>query len=281
MKIWKNKYFKILSLCGVTLFAVISYVIIRSTSTVSAVVPNQEIAAGTRLDASMLQTIRVPSNTPKGYITDVSSLVGQKLKVNVSENQLMYINDVMSSWDDFSSGESIPEDYVITSIQLPSNRAVGGLVTPGDVVDILGVPNQNYDTTSKETLANYLGEIADESYGADGIQTYWILSNVKILETDSTLSQSNNASISAVTQEDDINSNNGSFYIIALSYEDYQKLRLCEQYLDLWMNIAPEQNEENGPLLDQMKGSTLKALQDAQAQSHMKKVETEEKKNEN
>lgn len=270
-----NKFFKLLVVCGIALFAVIAFVIIKSTATVTAVVPNQEIPAGTKIQESMIDSIQVPVNTPDGYITDKSSLLGQKLKVTVGKNQLIYVNDVMSSWEDFGNGESIPDDYIVTSIKIPSERAVGGLITAGDIVDILGVPNSRYNTTSKETLNNYLGDIAKNSYGANGLNTYWVLSNVKILETDSTLSQSNESSISSVTGENN-NSGNGSFYIIALSYNDYKKLRLSEQYLDLWMNIAPAQNEENDPLFDEMNNNVIQELQNSQAQSKIEKGEKSE-----
>lgn len=269
--------FKILVVFGVLLFALIAFIVVRATATVNAVVPNQAISAGTKIDSSMLQTIEIPVNTPKGYITDISSVVGQKLKVSVGENQLLYINDIMLSWDDFSDGKTIPDDYIVTSIQLPSNRAVGGLITAGDTVDILGIPNSEYNTTSKETLNNYLGDISKSSYGANGMNVYWILSNVRILETDSTLSQSNESSISSVTNEKN-SSNEGSFYIVALSYDDYKKLRLSEQYLDIWMNISPAQNESNDPLIDAMNESVIKELQDSQSQS---KIKIDEKTEEN
>lgn len=273
----KNFFFKLLIIFGIILFAVVAFVIMKSTATVTAIVPTQTISSGTRLDESMLQAIQIPADTPKGFITDKSSLIGQKLKVTVDENQLLYINDVMASWDDFNSGESIPDDYIVTSIQIPSNRAVGGLVTAGDVVDILGVPNKSYSNTSNETMANYLGDMSKYSYGANGIHVYWVLSNVKILETDSTLAQNDQSSISSVTGEDG-NSSEGAFYIVALSYQDYQKLRLSEEYLDLWMNIAPEYNIENGPLLDQMRENVIKELMDSQSQS---KIPEDDKLNEN
>lgn len=262
-----NKFFTALVVSGVVLFAIIAFIIIRSTSTVTAIVPNQKIAAGTKITESMIKTIEVPVNSPEGYITDKASLIGQKLKVSVDQNQLLYINNIMSSWDDFSEGESIPDDYVVTSIQIPANRAVGGLITAGDVVDILGVPNSEYNTASKETLNNYLGNMSQDAYGANGMNVYWVLSNVRILETDSTLSQSNESSISSVT--DDSSSNEGDFYIVALSYNDYKKLRLSEQYLDLWMNIAPEQNSESGSNLDLMKDGSIKSLHDSQKQSQI------------
>lgn len=274
MKKKGNKFFTLLVICGILLFSVIAFVVIKSTRTVSAVVPNQLIAAGTNVDETMLKTIQVPVNTPKGYLTDKSTILGQKIKVTVQEDQLLYSNDIMSSWDDLSDGESIPDDYVVTSIQIPANRAVGGLITAGDTVDILGIPNANYNTTSKETLNNYLGEISKNYYGAEGMNLYWVLSNVRILETDSSLSSSNDSAISAVTDENSGSSSQGDFYIVALSYDDYQKVRLAEQYLDLWLSITPEYNAENGPMLDIMNSHIIKELQDSQTQSVIKESET-------
>lgn len=274
MKRKVNKFFIILVICGALLFGVIAYIIMRSTATVSAVVPNQTIPAGTRVDSSMVDTIQIPANTPEGFITDKTSIIGQKMKVSTDANQLLYINDFMSSWDSFSDAD-IPDDYVITAIKIPSYRAVGGMITAGDTVDILGVPNSSYSSTSKETMENYLGDISKNAYGADGINVYWVLSNVKILETDSTLSSSNDASISTVTQNDS-SSSDGGYYIVALSYNDYKKVRLSENYLDFWMSITPEINNQDGSNLDLMGDSIVHELEDAQKQS---KIKVDEKEN--
>ena len=274
-----SKFFIVLVICGAVLFGIIAYIVMKSTATVSAVVPNQAIASGTRITDDMLATIQIPANTPGEFISDKTSVVGQKMKVNVEENQLLYINDFMSSWDSFSEA-NIPDDYVITSIKIPSDRAVGGMITSGDSVDILGVPNSSYQNISKETMDNNLGAIAENSYGADGINVYWVLANVTILETDSTLSTSNDASISTVTQEDGSGSSDGNYYIVALSYNDYKKLRLCETYLDFWMSICPEINKEDGSNLELMGDSVIKSLEDAQKQSTIEKKE-EKKVDEN
>lgn len=268
MSLRKNGFFKILVITGVLLFVVMAYIIIRSTSTLMAVVPNQNITAGTTITSDMLKEITVPTNTPTGYITDMSSLVGQKLRVDVNENQLLYINNVITSWEQLIDGEDIPDNYVITSILVPSERAVGGLITSGDSVDILGIPNSYYNSTDPETMKRYLGDVGTyDSYGAEGINTYWVLANVKILETDSTLAAEENSSISNVTEADESTTAQGSYYIVALSYSDYQKLRLCEEYLDLWLSLVPSQNEENDPLYDQMRQNIVKMMQDAQHQS--------------
>ncbi len=267
-----NKFFVLLVICGALLFGVIAFIVMKATATVTAIVPNQYLSAGTKIEESMITAIQVPANTPEGFITDKTSIVGQKMKVAADENQLLYVNDFMSSWDSFSDA-NIPDDYVITSLKIPSDRAVGGMITAGDTVDILGVPNSSYQTTTKDTMANYLGDISKNSYGADGINVYWVLSNVKILETDSTLSSSNDSSISTVTQDDNSGSSDGSYYIVALSYDDYKKVRLAENYLDFWMSIAPEVNNQDGSNLDLMGESVIKELEDSQKQS---KVEVKE-----
>ena len=272
----QNKFLYALIAGGVIIFAVIAYVIISFTQTVKAVVPNQDIQAGTKIDSSMLQTIDVPANTPGHYLTDPNAIIGQKLKVTVNEDQLIYVNDVMTSINDFSE-EDIPDDYIITTVNIPSSRAVGGLITAGDTVDLMGIPKTNFSTTSEQTMADNLGAISDTSYGANGEHVYWILANVKILETDSTLSQSQDSSISNVTAND-TDSSDGANYVIALSYNDYKKLRLAEQYLDMWMNLAPVANEENGPDLENMTQSEITDLMDAQAQSIIEKKESTDSK---
>lgn len=267
----KNKATSIiLVICGIVLFVIIAYVVITNTSTTTAVVPNQDLVAGTTINDEMLQKITVPSNTPQGYIADSKSLIGQKLKVNVSQGQFLYTTDVMTSWDEMLDGEDIPDNYVITSMFLPAERTVGGLINTGDSVDVLGVPNSQGADIDSATMENYLGDMAKyDSYGTDqGINTYWVLANVKVLQTNSTIASSENSSLSSLTNEDEggTGSSDGAYYIVALSYADYQKLRLSENYLDLWLSLCPSQNDGNDPLYDQMRQKAIKVIQDAQKQ---------------
>jgi Flp pilus assembly protein CpaB len=265
---------KIIIISGVILFGVIAFVLIRANQTVVAVVPAEDIPVNALIsDASMLQKINIPANTPRGYITDEASLIGQRLKVGVKKNQLLYVGDIMDSWNDKIGSNSIPKDYVVTSIQIPNSRAVGGQISAGNTVDVLGVPNQNYATTDKSTMANNLGAIAQNSYGAQGINVYWILANVKILNTSAVgSSNSGAATVSGVTA-----SMNGStqassdenFYTVALSYDDYKKLVLAQQYLNLWFNISPAQNATDGAKLDEMGKSVITSIQDSQKQSQL------------
>lgn len=271
----KKSYLLIsLTLVGAILFGIVSFVVIRSTRTVSAVVLNQEIKLSDRIDASMLKTIQVPVGTPEGFITDESSLVGQKLRVIPEPNQLIYMSDVITSWDDVVYGVSVPEDYIITALNIPNDRAVGGLITAGDTVDIFGVTQTvNSDGSGDIDTQLALGPIADHKYGAEGINVYPLLVNVKILETNSTLSNEDNGIFSTITDES--SGQDGAYYIVALSYNDYQKILLSQKYLDLWMNMAPAWNNENAPLLDVMEYSEIQGLMDAQAQSIIDEVKDE------
>ena len=262
----KNIFIKLLAVAGVALFVLIAYVVISSTSTTVAIVPNQSIKAGTLITSEMVDKISIPSNVPEGYITDASSVIGQKLRVSVEANQLLYINDVMTSWEELIEGEDIPDNYVITSILIPSERAIGGLITAGDTVDIFGLPNNSMVNMTSEDLREYLGQMGKyDYYGTEeGLNGFWVLSNVKILETDSTLSSLENSSISTITGSED--GQEGAYYIMALSYSDYQKLRLSEKYLSLWLSLVPKQNETEPPLYDEMRQSVIKMLQDSQNQ---------------
>ena len=265
----KNYFMISLILIGAILFGIVSFVIIRANRTVNAVVPNQEIMAGTVITSEMLSVVQVPVDTPQGYITDRSSLVGQKLKITAQPGQFLYMSDVMLSWNDVVYGVSVPDDYVITALKIPNDRAVGGIITAGDTVDILGVPmgqNQNGNKVHQQ-MDGYLGEMATHSYGADGVHVYWILANVKILETDSSLSSQDDSVLASITDAAGAGGEEGAYYIVALSYEDYQKVILAQQYLNLWMNIAPAWNNEHDPLLEIMTYAQIQALSDAQEQS--------------
>lgn len=268
MNLKKNLVTKIIVTFGVLIFLVVSYIIIKSTSTVSAIVPKADIQSGIVLTSGMLETIQVPADTPPGFITDSSSMVGQQLTADVSAGNLLYPNDVVNNWTNFGEDSEIPKDYVITSILLPNSRAVAGAIQAGDIVDIAAVPSSNFTNSSSDFLRSALGSIVDDSYGANGDRVYWLLSNVKILDSgvnDSTSTAPSTVDSIANSIDTGASSESTNFYIVALSYSDYNKLLLASQYLDFWMNISPSQNSDHDPLLGEMNGGGyVNGLSDAQ-----------------
>lgn len=238
---------------GIVLISIVSIVIIKSNQTVSAWVPAADLKTGTEVTEENIQSIQVPAGTPEGYIRNKEMIIGYKLKNNVATGQLLYPNDFLASWESFSEDNTIPEDYVVTSIQVPDARAVGGLIVAGDTIDVLGVSNSGRKQGFEE---------ASEINGRQNIGTnvYYLLSNVKVINTNSSLSKAQSNDLSGVVNED----NQGNYYIVALSYDDAKKLRQAEGVLEIWLNISPKQNEDNPPLIKQMIGQSFSGLHDAQ-----------------
>lgn len=252
-------------------FGVVAYVVIKSSQFTVAVVPNQNISSGTTITSSMLKRIQVPANTPKGYIMDETSLLGQKTKTNVKADQLMYSGNLMVAWSEFTSGAEIPKDYVVTSIKVPVNNAVNGMIAPGDSIDIAGIPTSNFQGLDSTTMSQYLGTISENSMGGSGVHVYWVLSNVKVLETDTAIAK-RETSEGSDNQDNTQEEADENSYIIALNYSDYRKLLLAQQYLDLHLTITPQQGYNK----DDITKSDIPELGDAQDQSKYK----DEKKDE-
>ena len=256
------------------IFGVIAYVVIKSLQFTVAVVPNQNIPSGTTITSNMLKRIQIPANTPKGYIMDETSLIGQKTKTSVKPNQLLYSGNIAVAWSEFSSGDKIPKDYVITSIKIPVDNAVNGMIAPGDSVDIAGVPTSNYQGADPSSMEQYLGAISEHSMGGNGIHVYWVLSNVKVLETDTAMAKREAAEGDKNKDQEKTSDSDENTYIIALNYSDYRKLLLAEQYLDLHLTITPQQGFNK----DDIEKSDIPSLDDSQAKSKYKDDKKKNKK---
>lgn len=205
-----------------------------SSKTIRAYVASRPIIAGSTVVADDLATIDIPANTPGPFIKSADLIVGNKVKNNLSAGEFFYPSSFMESWESYNNNESIPEDFIITSIQVPDVDAVGGLITPGDYVDIMGIPTGN-----KEAVPQY------------------IAANVKIINTNSTLTRNKgNNDLSALVDKAAGGSGDGTYYILALSYDSVKKLRTFREVLGykIFLNICPRQNASNEPLLEQMIG---------------------------
>lgn len=268
---------------GLVLIGTVSYVIIKSNQTVSVWVPDHNMSTGDVVKQEDITKVNIPADTPGNYINNKDKIVGYKLKGNVNEGQLLYSSSFLSSWESYNQDEDIPDDYIITSVQIPDRKAVGGLIVAGDTVDIMGVTNSKQGENAYGNV--HQGDNEDAKVeGRNNLQeqVHYVLSNVKVINTNSTLSEAQDNDLSEVVDEE--SSNSGSYYIIALSYDDAKKLRQAEQIFEdnLWLNITPEQNNDNPPLLDQMVGQPFSGLHDAQIQVQDKdgnplKIEREDK----
>lgn len=222
------------------------------TATTKAVVFTQDVKSGTTITSQMVEEINVPKDTPGDFIKSSSSAVGERLVSNVSSGQLIYPNDLMASLEIIGGEQN--ENYVTTSISVPDDQALGGLLTAGDVVDIAVQP----DDIAK--LTSLLPGFSFNSNVDGGI--YYILSNVTLLDTTTSVASEQGSNLAA-TIEGSTTTSAGSTYIISLSYNDYKKLRIANQCGKVYLNLSPKQNSEKAPLLEQMVGEVSGGLSDA------------------
>lgn len=276
-----NSQLMALIVSGSLLFALIVYVVVRSNVAISAYVPAQSIKAGTRITEDMLKQVRIPAGTPTGYITDPRSLVNQKLKIDVQPNELIYATNVQTNINLFGNDVKIPKNYVIATVNIPDERAVGGILSTGDSVDIAGIPQSNFQSTPRDTMQQYLGNMGKDSFGTDtGVNGFWVLNNVKILQSSSSAEVAAQANSKASSNSNDSNNQGqqeGSVktaagtYVMALSYADYKKLLISQQYLDLYLNKAPQEGYKKKEIL---KGNDLQGLNNAAKQQIEDKKES-------
>lgn len=252
----KNLAIAAIVIIGIILIGIVSFVIIKSNQTIKVWVPAESMATGDIITEDKLKQINVPVDTPGNYLNNKETILGYKLKNSVEENQLLYESNFLLSWETYNDSDEIPEDYIVTSIQVDDSKAVGGLIVAGDTVDVLGVSSSGKKIGFDEANVS-------EINGRENIGTnvYYILSNVKVINTNSSLSKAQENDLSEVV---DGKGEDGAYYIVALSYDDAKKLRQAEGMLDIWLNISPRQNNDSDPLIAQMIGQSFSGLHDAQ-----------------
>ncbi len=125
--------------------------------TVSVVVAAQDIKAGTTITGDMLTTAVIPSKVlVNGAVTDKQAAVGL---VNLYP---IYKNDQVSA-PKLGQGDkncgfrcAIPNGMVAVSVPISETTSVGGLIQPGDYIDITAVYNKSNGDNATGLLQNVL-----------------------------------------------------------------------------------------------------------------------------
>lgn len=266
MKLKENRFLIILIVLGAVLFYFVATVLLATNKKVTAVVPVGDIEASTIITDVMVQEIEVPADTPGTFIKSKSTVVGSRLKNGVTKDQLLYESDFMSSWADYTESTNVPDDYIITNIAVPDERAVGGLITSGDLIDVMIVMSKDKDSHNTDEEQ----EAANTWLNNTNTNANYVLANVLVLSTDSALAASQESDLSSVESNGTTSggSEDTSNYIVALSYNDYMKFRIANSSsnAEIWLNIAPQQNKDKSPLIAQMSSKKFAYLHDAQKQ---------------
>jgi pilus assembly protein CpaB len=130
-----------------------------AASMVSAVVARQDIPARTKITSSMVEVRQVPTDAHSELAyTDLSQVVGQVTRYPIATNEELLSTKVVSLTSVAKTGDSlsyvIPEGSRAISIEVTQVISSGGLVLPGDYVDIIGVFDVTFGAGDQETTAD-------------------------------------------------------------------------------------------------------------------------------
>jgi len=137
-----------------------------AASTVPAVVAKQDIPARTKITTAMVEVREVPlDNRSELAYTDVSEVVGRVTRYPIATSEQVLTTKVVALESAANTGESlsyiIPEGRRAISIQVSEVVSSGGLVLPGDYVDVIGVFDVEFSNAAgqKEQQDKYFSRV--------------------------------------------------------------------------------------------------------------------------
>ena len=112
-----------------------------ASATTKVVVATQDISARTTLDAGMLKVADVPADSVlKGTFSNTDDLDGQVTRYPlVSGEQVIASKIGVLKEDEEGLSFVFPQGMRAFSIQVSEESSAGGLILPGDLVDIIGI----------------------------------------------------------------------------------------------------------------------------------------------
>lgn len=147
-----------------------------STSGTPVVVASRDIPARTLLTADMVTLKPVPDGLHlAGVLTDTKLAVGKYTKQSVLAGQQVVSTQVTDNTNDLGFSGTIPDNMRGVSISVTEVSVAGGLIQPGDYVDVLGT----FQVFSRQADPNAFA--APDSQGAKNLVTMTVLQNVQVL----------------------------------------------------------------------------------------------------
>jgi len=118
----------------------------------SVVIAVQDIPAGTTLKESMLTEETVPKNILQPRVaTSIDRVVGQIAVVPISRGEQVLLNKITLSGQAGSLSMQVPVGKRAITVTVDNINAVGGMIRPGDHVDVVGVvPIPAVDASGKQ-----------------------------------------------------------------------------------------------------------------------------------
>jgi pilus assembly protein CpaB len=110
----------------------------------TALVATRDLSVGTRIQDSDVAVRQVnPASVPSGVLKAPDQAVGQVVSSPILEGQFVDARQVAPSRNAslLGTGLNVPAGYRIIGLPIAPAAAVGGVLKPGDRVDVMAIPN--------------------------------------------------------------------------------------------------------------------------------------------
>jgi pilus assembly protein CpaB len=135
----------------------------NSATTTSVAVASQDIPAGTRLTADMLTVSTVPQILAlTGVFSGVSPIVGLTTRADLLKGEQVTASKIGEAQkDDKSLSLLVPQGLRAVAIPAEETSTVGGLIIPGDMVDVIVVFPEQSLTLLQNVQVLAVGQVAE------------------------------------------------------------------------------------------------------------------------
>ena len=116
----------------------------------TALVATRDLSVGTRIQDSDVAVRQVnPASVPAGVLKTSDQAIGQVVSSPILEGQFVDGRQVAPSRNAslLGTGLNVPAGYRIIGLPIAPAAAVGGVLKPGDRVDVIAIPNPGKSAT--------------------------------------------------------------------------------------------------------------------------------------
>ena len=122
----------------------------------TALVATRDLSVGTRIQDSDVAVRQVnPASVPAGVLKTSDQAIGQVVSSPILEGQFVDGRQVAPSRNAslLGTGLNVPAGYRIIGLPIAPAAAVGGVLKPGDRVDVIAIPNPGKSATLLDEAA--------------------------------------------------------------------------------------------------------------------------------
>ena len=202
------------------------------------VVAKQDIPARTQITADMVTVKAVPDTLHlAGVVADPKALVGKYTKQAIMAGEQIATGMVSTSAADLGFSGQVPAGMRAISISVTEVSVAGGLIQPGDAVDVIGI----FQIPSEQSQAVLT---SPDSEGAKNLVAMTVLQDVQVLAVgQSGIDNSTTSKASPTKGQPDVKT-----VTLAVTPEDAERLALGQQTGILQLALHRAGDHQTGPV---------------------------------